>query len=106
MDTCNHCQHRKHSGRICPIAPGMGDPCYCRSELPLTAMTEAASGGDPARAAAVHNATVHAAFERARQGVIINLTDLMASKEVLIIHADTRRVVRTFRQRNGKRVRF
>lgn len=46
-------------------------------------------GGDDARkhAAARHNAHVDAELERAKAGETINLTDLMAAKEQLVVDA-------------------
>ena len=55
------------------------------SRLPVTEHTRASiARGDLEGAKARHDATVHEAFRMAEAGGIINLSDLMASKEELI----------------------
>lgn len=57
------------------------------TDLRLTNATESLlKAGKRKAAIAQHNATVKRAFERAAEGEIINLSDLMASAETL--HAD------------------
>ena len=58
------------------------------TELPLTKkVQELLDAGKHDEAARLHNATVKAQMEKAEKGEMINLTDLLASKEELHLRA-------------------
>jgi hypothetical protein len=62
------------------------------ADLPVTErIAKLLAEGKRDEAIAAHNATVRQAFERAQQGAIINLTDLMASRDELHVDAFQRR---------------
>lgn len=65
---------------------GQFSPSKIDAQLPLTRITRAlVSRGRLAEAAVVHDSALRRGLRKMREGRVINLSDLIASKEILVV---------------------